>query len=145
MLSLRKNEKGISLDDFIETTLLNLFYGSEIKTMMPKLKSANYEGMELIRPLYAVKEESIIKWAKYNELEFIRCACRFTERYELLGLEDEQSHKREQMKALIADLRKDNEYVDMSIFKSMHNVNLSTIVAYREKDGGDLCSFTEKY
>lgn len=144
-LGCNKIALGHHFDDVIETTLLNLFYGSEIKTMMPKLKSTNFEGMELIRPLYAVKEENIIKWAKYNELDFIRCACRFTERYEELGLEDEQSHKREEMKALIAKLRKDNEYVDMSIFKSMHNVNLSTIVAYREKDGGDLCSFTEKY
>lgn len=136
---------GHHFDDAIETTLLNLFYGSEIKTMMPKLKSTNYEGMELIRPLYMVKEENIIRWSKYNDLEFIRCACRFTEKYENLGLDDEQSHKREEIKQMIKDLRKNNPYVDTSIFKSVHNVNLSTIVAYRDKDGGELFRFTENY
>ncbi|MBQ7654754.1 MAG: 4'-phosphopantetheinyl transferase superfamily protein [Clostridia bacterium] len=144
-LGCNKIALGHHFDDVIETTLLNLFYGSEIKTMMPKLKSTNFPGMELIRPLYCVKEESIKKWAQYNDLEFIRCACRFTEQFEALGLEDEQSHKREEIKALIAKMRENNEYVDTSIFKSMHNVNLSTIVAYREKDGGDLCKFTENY
>lgn len=144
-LGCNKIALGHHFDDVIETTLLNLFYGSEIKTMMPKLKSTSYPGMELIRPLYCVKEENIKKWAKYNDLEFIRCACRFTEKYEELGLDDEQSHKREEIKSLIAEMRKNNDYVDMSIFKSVHNVNLSTIVAYRDKDGGELCKFTEKY
>ena len=144
-LGCNKIALGHHFDDVIETTLLNLFYGSEIKTMMPKLKSTNYPGMELIRPLYCVKEEDIKKWAKYNELEFIRCACRFTEKYEALGIEDDQSHKREEIKTLICEMRKNNKYVDTSIFKSMHNVNLSTIIAYRDKDGGKLCKFTENY
>lgn len=144
-LGCNKIALGHHFDDVIETTLLNLFYGSEIKTMMPKLKSTNYPGMELIRPLYCVKEESIKKWAQYNDLEFIRCACRFTEKFEALGLQDEQSHKREEIKALIAEMRKNNKYVDTSIFKSMHNVNLSTVIAYRDRDGGELCKFTEKY
>lgn len=144
-LGCNKIALGHHFDDVIETILLNLFYGSEIKTMMPKLKSENFASMELIRPMYMVKEEDIIKWAKYNDLEFIRCACRFTEQYEKLGIQDEQSHKREEMKKLIKQLKKDNPYVDTSIFKSVHNVNLSTIVAYRDKDGGQLYSFTEKY
>lgn len=144
-LGCNKIALGHHFDDVIETILLNLFYGSEIKTMMPKLKSTNFVPMELIRPMYMVKEEDIIKWAEYNELEFIRCACRFTEKYEELGIEDEQSHKREEMKNLIKQLKKDNPYVDISIFKSVHNVNLSTIVAYRDKDSGQLYSFTENY
>ncbi|MBQ6624397.1 MAG: tRNA 2-thiocytidine biosynthesis protein TtcA [Clostridia bacterium] len=145
-LGCNKIALGHHFDDVIETTMLNILYGSEIKTMMPKLKSTNYEGMELIRPLYMVKEDDIIHWSKYNELEFIRCACRFTEEYEKLGLEDvNQSHKREEVKKLIKDLKKNNPYVDMSIFKSVHNVNLSNIVGFRDKDGGKLYKFTENY
>ena len=142
-LGCNKIALGHHFDDVIETTLLNLFYASEIKTMMPKLRSTNYEGMELIRPLYMVKEEDIIHWAKYNELEFIRCACRFTEEYETS--ETEEGHKRAEVKKLIKHLRTTNPYVDMSIFKSMHNVNLATVVGYRESDGGEVCDFKQKY
>lgn len=140
-LGCNKIALGHHFDDVIETTLLNIFYGSEVKTMMPKLRSTSYPGMELIRPLYTVREEDIIRWADYNSLEFIRCACRFTEYSE----ESPDSHKREEMKNLIKQLKKNNPYVDMSVFKSMHNVNLATVIGYRDGDGKDVHMFTEDY
>ena len=97
--------------------------------------------MELIRPLYMVRENDIIAWARYNELEFIRCACRFTEAVE--GASGES--KRLEIKKLIAELMKDNKHVEMNIFRSVHNVNLTTVIGYREKDGDDSHSFLEVY
>ena len=120
-------------DDVIETILMGMLYGAQIQTMMPKLHSTNFEGMELIRPLYLIREEDIIHWAKYNDLQFIRCACRFTEYCEN---EDniEKGAKRYEVKELIRELRKKSPYIEKNIFRSVENVNLSTIVAYK-KDG----------
>ena len=116
-----------------------MLYGAEMKTMMPKLKSTNFEGMELIRPLYMVKEEDIIKWCNYNELEFIRCACRFTE----IAEEKEDESKRKEMKNLIKELKKVNPNVDINIFRSSHNVNCDTLIGHRYK--GQKFDFLEEY
>ena len=140
-LGCNKIALGHHFDDAIETTLMSMLYGAEIKTMMPKLKSTNYEGMELIRPLYMVREKDIISWARYNELEFIRCACKVTRANE----EADNGSKRQEVKMLIKKLKEENDNVDMNIFKSVHNVNLATIIGYRDCDGGELHSFTETY
>ena len=129
-LGCNKIALGHHFDDVIETVLMSILYGAEMKTMMPKVISQNFEDMELIRPLYFVKEDHIIKWAKYNNLDFIRCACRFTEKLE----NDEMSSKRQEMKKLIAELRKVYENVDINIMQSAHNVNLDTLIGYK-KDG----------
>lgn len=130
-LGCNKIALGHHFDDVIETTLLSMFYGAEIKTMMPKLHSDNYEGIDLIRPLYLVKEASIIAWKKYNELTFINCACRFTEGCSLIN---DGTSKRKEMKELIKNLRKINPSVDANIFKAMDNVNMNCILSWH-KDG----------
>lgn len=130
-LGCNKIALGHHFDDVIETTLLSMFYGAEIKTMMPKLHSDNYEGIDLIRPLYLVKEASIIAWKNYNELTFINCACRFTEGCSLIN---DGTSKRKEMKELIKNLRKINPSVDANIFKAMDNVNLNCILSWH-KDG----------
>lgn len=132
---------GHHFDDAIETTLMSMLYGAEIKTMMPKLKSTNFEGMELIRPLYMVREREIISWARYNNLEFLKCACSVTKQ----NAETCDGSKRQVVKELIRKLKADNDNVDMNIFRSIHNVNLATIIGYRECDGGELHSFVETY
>lgn len=122
---------GHHFDDVIETVLLNMFYGSELKSMMPKLHSDNFEGMELIRPMYYIREDDIKSWARYNKLSFLNCACRFTE-------ENNETHnensKRLEMKMLIKELKKNNPLIENSIFKSVQNINLNTIIEYK-KDG----------
>ena len=117
-LGCNKIALGHHFDDFIETTLLSMFYGSEVKTMMPKLHSDNFEGIELIRPMLLVKEEDIILWRKHNELTFINCACRFTEGCSLIN---DGTSKRKEMKELIKNLRKVNQNVDKNIFKALEN------------------------
>ncbi|MDD3340851.1 MAG: ATP-binding protein [Bacilli bacterium] len=139
-LGCNKIALGHHFDDVIETTLLSMFYGSEIKTMMPKLHSENFEGLELIRPLYLVKEEDIIAWKKSNELTFINCACRFTEGCSLVN---DGTSKRKEMKELIKTLRKVNQDIDHNIFKSLDNVNLNCILG--TKKNGEYSSFLEKY
>ena len=139
-LGCNKIALGHHFDDVIETTLLSMLYGSEIKTMMPKLHSENFEGLELIRPLFLVKEDAIIAWAKYNELRFLNCACRFTEK---TSYDEDTSSKRKEMKQLIKTLKQVNPNVDMNIFKSLENVNLDTVIAYR-KDG-KMHSFLDEY
>ena len=141
-LGCNKIALGHHFNDAIETTLLSIIYGAEVKTMMPKLKSTGHVGMELIRPLYMVREDDIIAWARYNSLSFIRCACRFTEKLE--GDASGES-KRLEIKKLIADLMRDNKHVEMNIFRSVHNVNLTTVIGYREKDGDESHSFLEVY
>lgn len=141
-LGCNKIALGHHFNDAIETTMLSIIYGAEVKTMMPKLKSTGHEGMELIRPLYMVRENDIIAWARYNDLSFIRCACRFTEKIE--GDASGES-KRLEIKKLIAELMKDNKHVEMNIFRSVHNVNLTTVIGYREKDGDESHSFLEVY
>ena len=131
---------GHHFDDVIETTLLSMFYGAEIKTMMPKLHSDNYEGLELIRPLYLVKEGAIISWRNYNELMFINCACRFTEGCSLIN---DGTSKRKEMKELIKKMRQINREIDHNIFKSMDNVNLNCVLG--TKKNGEYKSFLDEY
>lgn len=117
-------------DDVIETILLNMFYGGEFKTMLPKLHSQNFEGMDLIRPMYFIKENDILSWVKHNNLKFINCACRFTEMCSVQG--ETSNSKRLEMKKILAELRKINSKVDYSIFKSSDNVNIEAILGYRK-------------
>lgn len=139
-LGCNKIALGHHFNDVIETTLLSIFYGSEIKTMMPKLHSDNFEGLELIRPLYLVKEDAIITWKNSNKLTFINCACRFTENCTIL---DDGTSKRKEMKNLVKSLKKVNPNVDNNIFKSMDNVNLNCILG--TKKDGTYKSFLEDY
>jgi tRNA(Ile)-lysidine synthase TilS/MesJ len=120
---------------------MSTLYAAEYKTMMPKLHSTNFKGMELIRPLYKVREEDIISWKRYNDLQFIQCACRFTE--SCAADEGAGKSKRLEVKNLIRELKKINPHVDTNIFRSMHSVNLDTIVGYK-KDGRKY-SFLENY
>lgn len=129
-LGCNKIALGHHYDDVIETILLSMLYGAEIKTMMPKLHSTNFKGIDLIRPLYLVKEDDIISWAKFNELNFINCACGFTEK----RLEDESISKRLEMKKLIKKFRTINENIDQNIFKSVENVNIDAIIGYKTKN-----------
>ena len=139
-LGCNKIALGHHMDDVIETTLLSMFYGAEVKTMMPKLHSENFEGLELIRPLYMIREEDIISWKNYNELTFINCACRFTEGCSLV---DDGLSKRKEVKELIKRLRKVNDRVDYNIFKSLDNVNLDCCLG--TKKNGEYKSFLEDY
>ncbi len=125
-LGCNKIALGHHFDDVIETTLLSMFYGSEVKTMMPKLHSENFENMELIRPLYLVKENDIKSFIRYNNLTFLNCACKFTEESSI----NESISKRKEIKNLINDLRKIDSNIDMHIFKSMDNINLDCVLGY---------------
>ena len=136
-LGCNKIALGHHFNDVIETTLLSMLYGSEIKTMMPKLHSDNFEGIELIRPLYMVKEESIISWRNTNDLTFINCACRFTEGCSLVN--DGTSKRKE----LIKNLKKVNKNADYNIFKSLDNINLDCVLG--TKKHGEYKSFLEDY
>lgn len=147
-LGCNKIALGHHYDDVIETILMGMLYGSQIQTMMPKLHSTNFEGMELIRPMYYVREEDIIKWASYNDLHFLQCACKFTEECERLRAENEanvlgempgkkskeEKSKRKEIKNLIRELKKTNPYVETNIFNSVYNVNVDTVIEYK-KDG----------
>ncbi len=133
MQGCNKSALGHHLDDVIETVLMGMLYGAQMQTMMPKLHSTFHEGMELIRPLYYVKEADIISWKQENELEFIQCACRFTEHCTMCDNGGGGS-KREEMKKLIKKLRQAYKNVDMNILRSTQNVNLDTLISYR-KDG----------
>lgn len=117
---------GHHFDDVIETILLNILYAGEIKTMMPKVKSKNFKGLELIRPMYFIREKDIISWVEYNNLHFINCACQFTEQVE----NKEHKSKRKEIKELIKELQKDNKYIENNIFNSVSNINLNAIIAY---------------
>ena len=136
-LKCNKIALGHHFDDVIETILMGMLYGSQMQTMMPKLRSENYEGVELIRPLYLVREADIIKWCEYNSLSFIRCACRVTEK------KGEGSSKRAEIKALIAQLKKTNPAVEMNIFRSPENVDLRTLISYH--NGDDRHHFLDDY
>ena len=130
-LGCNKIALGHHYDDVIETILMSMFYGGQIQTMMPKLHSTNFEGMELICPMYLIREEDIIHWRLYNDLQFIQCACRFTENCNICDNGGGGS-KRQEMKALIKKLRQTSPYIESNIFKSVENVNLDTVIAYKK-------------
>ena len=136
-LGCNKIALGHHFDDVIETILLSIIYGGEYKGMMPKLKSTNFENMELIRPLYLVREESIISWTKYNNLEFINCACKMTEK------ESKKDSKRLEIKLLVKELEKKNKNIPYNIFKSSENVNIDTVLATKTEN--EKISFLERY
>ena len=128
-LGCNKIALGHHFDDVVETTLMSMFYNGKFQTMMPKVKSDNFEGMELIRPLYLVKEKDILAWQNFNEIKFLQCACKFTAQthdYETGAVDS----KRKEMKNLVKELRKTNPTVDVNIFNTHHNVNLDTCVQY---------------
>ena len=136
-LGCNKIALGHHFDDVIETILMGVLYGAQVQTMMPKIKSKNFEGMELIRPMYLIREKDIIAWKDFNKLSFLQCACKFTEQnYFQNERENEISSKRKMMKNLIANLAKDDPQIEDNIFKSVENVNLATVIAYKDKSGG---------
>ena len=141
-LGCNKIALGHHYDDVIETILMGMLYGAQIQTMMPKLHSTNFEGMELIRPLYLVREDDIKAWRDYNGLHFIQCACKFTDTCTTCNNEENRS-KRVEVKELIKTLKRVNPFVEGNIFKSVENVNLDTIVAY--KQNGERHHFLERY
>ena len=135
-LGCNKIALGHHYDDVIETILMGMLYGAQIQTMMPKLHSTNFEGMELIRPMYLIREEDIIRWRDYNGLFFIQCACKFTEKISHPQVNSSAIRsKRKKVKDLIAQLKSEDPDIDGHIFKSVENVNLSTIIAYKDKNG----------
>lgn len=143
-LGCNKIALGHHYDDVIETILMGMLYGSQIQTMMPKLHSTNFESMELIRPMYYVREEDVIKWSQYNELRFLQCACKFTEECSRAEAEEkEEKSKRKEIKKLIAELKKTNQYVETNIFNSVYNVNVDTVIEY--KKNGIRHNFLDEY
>lgn len=138
-LGCNKIALGHHFDDVIETTLLSMFYASEIKTMLPKLHSDNFPGLDLIRPMYLIKEASILSWKKYNELDFLNCACKFTEQ----DSKKELSSKRREMKDLIKELKEKINNIDDHIFKALDNVNINCILGYKKNK--EKHSFLEEF
>lgn len=141
-LGCNKIALGHHYDDVIETILMGMLYGGQVQTMMPKLHSTNFEGMELIRPLYLIREDDIKSWRDYNDLHFIQCACKFTDTCTTCNNEENRS-KRVEIKELIRTLKQKNPFVEGNIFKSVENVNLDTVVEY--KTGGVRYNFLERY
>ncbi|MGI6071870.1 MAG: tRNA lysidine(34) synthetase [Lachnospiraceae bacterium] len=140
-LGCNKIALGHHLNDVIETTIMGMFYSSQLQGMLPMLHSTNFEGMSLIRPMYCIREEDIIAWKNYNNLDFLQCACRFTEQN--ADGDGEDDSKRREIKQLIAELKKTNPDIESSIFNSIHAVNLETFPGY--KVGKKNYSFLEKY
>jgi tRNA 2-thiocytidine biosynthesis protein TtcA len=138
-LGCNKIALGHHFNDVIETILMGMFYGAQVQTMMPKVCSTSHPGMQLIRPLYFVREEDIIRWANRNDLDFIKCACKVTAK----SANDCENSKREEMKNLIKKLKENYENIDVNIFNSVKNVNLDTIISYRKKD--DYHHFLDDY
>ena len=134
---------GHHFDDVVETILMGMLYGGQVQTMMPKLHSTNFEGMELIRPLYLVREADIKHWRDYNGLHFLQCACKFTETCSSCDKNGQTDSKRLEVKHLIAELKKVNPQVEKNIFRSVENVNLSTIIAYKQH--GEVRNFLDTY
>lgn len=132
-LGCNKIALGHHFDDVIETSLMGMLYGAQIQTMMPKLHSDNFEGMELIRPMYLIREEEINHWRQYNDLRFIQCACRFTNTCTTDGSNGDTGSKRQEIKHLIRQLKETNPGVEMNIFRSMENVNIDTVISYKTK------------
>ncbi len=142
-LGCNKIALGHHFDDVIETILMSMLWGGQIQTMMPKLKSKNYEGMELIRPMYYIREDDIKAWRDFNNLKFIQCACRFTDELSRQNSNKPSSSKREETKELIKSLKKTNPNVEANIFNSMHNVSLDAVIAY--KKNGTAYNFLNEY
>ena len=142
VLGCNKIALGHHLSDVIETTVMGMFYGAQLQAMLPKLHSTNFEGMELIRPLYCVNEDAVIKWRYFNNLEFLQCACRFVDEYSHSENGIGES-KRQEIKHLIKELRKINPDIESNIFNSIHNVKLDTFVSYKQK--GIEHSFLEEF
>ena len=132
-LGCNKIALGHHYDDVIETIVMGMMYAGQIQTMMPKLHSSNFEGMELIRPMYLIREKDIKHWRDYNELYFLQCACKFTEQcsYDT----HESASKRKKVKELIASLAQEDPQIEGNIFKSVENVNLSTVIEYKDEQG----------
>ena len=141
-LGCNKIALGHHFSDVIETTVIGMFYGSQLQAMIPKLHSQNFEGMDLIRPMYCIHEDDILAWKRYNELEFIQCACRFTENCTMCDNGGGGS-KRQEIKTLIRRLKRDNPNIEKSIFNSIHSVSLDTFPGYKTK--GEEHSFLENY
>ena len=141
-LGCNKIALGHHMNDVIETTVMAMFYSSQLQCMLPKLHSTNFESMELIRPMYCIREEDILAWRNYNELEFIQCACRFTENCSICDNGGGGS-KRQEIKTLIRRLRRDNPGIENSIFNSVHSVNIETFPGY--KADGKAHSYLENY
>lgn len=141
-LGCNKIALGHHYDDVIETILMGMLYGGQIQTMMPKLKSTNHEGMQLIRPLYMVREDDIKHWRDYNDLYFIQCACKFTDTCSTCS-PDHPVSKRIEIKNLIRDMKETNPQVEQNIFKSVENVNINTVIAYKDDNG--VHSFLDKF
>lgn len=142
-LGCNKIALGHHYDDVIETILMGMLYGAQIQTMMPKLHSINFEGMELIRPMYLIREDDIKHWRDYNDLHFIQCACRFTDTCTTCREDGSTGSKRMEIKGLIKELKEINPFIEGNIFKSVENVNLSTVIAYKEN--GVKHHFLENY
>lgn len=142
-LGCNKIALGHHYDDVIETILMGMVYGGQIQTMMPKLHSTNFEGMELIRPMYFIRESDICAWRDYNELHFLQCACHFTETCSTCHEDGTTSSKRLETKKLIAELKKVNPFVESNIFRSVENVNLDTVIEYKQK--GVRHNFLDEY
>ncbi len=140
-LGCNKIALGHHKSDVIETTVMGMLYGGQIQGMLPRIRSTNFEGMELIRPMYCILEQDVLRWKEYNGLEFIACACRFTKN--LTGSDEDTFSARRKVKALIAELKKENPNVENNIFQSIHNVQLDTLAEY--KQDGIKHSFLEKF
>ncbi len=142
-LGCNKIALGHHYDDVIETILMGMMYGAQVQTMMPKLHSTNFEGMELIRPMYLVREDDIKRWRDYHNLQFIQCACRFTDTCTTCRDDGSNVSKRMEIKDLIKELKKINPFIESNIFKSVENVNLDTVIAYKKK--GERHHFLDEY
>ena len=140
-LGCNKIALGHHFDDVVETILMGMLYGAQVQTMMPRIKSSNFDGMELIRPMYYIREKDIISWRNYNKLEFLQCACRFTEQN--ANADGTGTSKRQEIKNLIKEMKKVNPQVDINIFRSVERVNLSTIIGYYNED--EEHNFLEKF
>ena len=134
-LGCNKIALGHHYDDVIETILMEMLYGAQVQTMMPKLHSTNFEGMELIRPMYYIREDDIMRWRDFNNLHFIQCACHFTDTCSSCREDGTTASKRMEIKQLIKNMKKVNPYVEGNIFKSVYNVSLGTVIEYKDKAG----------
>lgn len=141
-LGCNKIALGHHFSDVIETTVMGMFYSAQIQAMLPKLHSTNFEGISLIRPMYCIHEDAIIAWKNYNELSFIQCACRFTENCTIVDNAGGGS-KRQVVKGIIKNLKKENPYIEKNIFNSIHDVNVDTLIGFKHK--GEVHDFLDMY